>query len=215
MIKARTDDFLIGFDSDVANLVAWNMVDSIDSLAQTAMDGGSNVDFVGQTTEASIVVGNVLTADEVRQKNAELVTLNTRPLSGGNFGAIIHPHQGYDLKGETGDGAWVAPAQYVTVTPLMNNEIGIFAGFRFLESGRVDINDGGGSSTVDTYTSFWYGQDHLGNVESIPPHIVIGPVTDKLRRFATVGWHVYTGYDTIREAGQYKLLTASAMGANS
>ena len=216
-IRARTDDFLVGFDQDVANLVAWNMVDSIDSLAQTAMDGGSNVDFVGNTTEASIFTNDLLTADEVRQKNAELVTSNVRPLAGmgsGNYGAIVHPHQGYDLKGETGDGAWVAPAQYVTVTPLLNNELGIFGGFRFIESPRVDINADGGSGTTDTYTAFFYGQDHLGEVESIPPHIVIGPVTDKLRRFATVGWHTYLGFDTIREASQRKLLSASAIGAN-
>ena len=213
-IRARTDDFLIGFDTDVANLVAWNMVDSIDTLAQTAMDGGSNVDFVNTTLEVSIFTGDLLTADEVRQKNAELVTNNVRPLSGGNLASIIHPHQGYDLKGETGDGAWVAPAQYVTVTPLMNNEIGIFGGFRFLESGRVDINANGGSGNTDVYTSFWYGQDHLGEVESIPPHIVLGPVTDKLRRFATVGWHTYLGFDTIREASQIKMLTASAIGSN-
>jgi len=217
-VKAQVDDFLVGFDQDVANLVAWNMVDSIDSLAQTAMDGGSNVDFVGQTTEASIVVGGVLTADEIRQKHAELMTSNAPFFAGagsGNYAAIIHPHQAYDLKGETGDGAWVAPAQYVTVTPLMNNEMGIFAGFRFIESPRVDINDGGGSSTVDTYTAFFFGSDHLGEIESIPPHIVIGPVTDKLRRFATVGWHTYLGFDTIREASQRKLLSASAIGANS
>jgi N4-gp56 family major capsid protein len=213
-IRAKVDDFLVGFDPDVANLVAWNMVDSIDSLAQTAMDGGSNVDFVGQATEAAIVSTNVLSADETRQKHAELMTDNARPLSGGDFGAIIHPHQGYDLKGETGDGAWVAPAQYVTVTPLMTNEMGRFGGFRFVESPRVDINADGGSSTTDTYTAFFYGQDHLGAVESIPPHVVIGPVTDKLRRFATVGWHTYVGYDTIREASQRKLLSASAIGAN-
>ena len=216
-IKARTDDFLVGFDQDVANLVAWNMVDSIDQLAQTAMDGGSNVDFVGQTTEASIFTDNLLTADEVRQKNAELVTDNVRPLAGmGNaaYGAIIHPHQGYDLKGETGDGAWVAPAQYVTVTPLMTNEMGIFGGFRFIESPRVDIANAAGSGTTDVYTSFFYGQDHLGEIEAIPPNIVIGPVTDKLRRFATVGWHTYLGFDTIREASQRKLLSASVLGSN-
>lgn len=213
-IRAKVDDFLVGFDADVANLIAWNMVDSIDTLAQTAMDGGSNVDFVGQATEAAIVAANVLTADEIRQKHAELAAANARPLSNGTYGAIIHPHQAYDLKGETGDGAWVAPAQYVTVTPLMNNEMGMFGGFRFVESPRVDINTDGGSSTVDTYTAFFYGQDHLGEVESIPPHIVMGPVTDKLMRFQPIGWHAYLGFDTIREASQRKLISASALGAN-
>jgi N4-gp56 family major capsid protein len=136
-------------------------------------------------------------------------------MSGNLYDAIIHPDVAYDLKGETGDGAWVAPAQYVTVAPLQNNETGQFGGFRFIESPRAALVADGGSSTVDLYTSYFFGKDHLGLVESIPGHIVIAPPTDKLQRLPSVGWYAYLGFDTIREAAQRMLKSASSIGANS
>jgi len=213
-IRVRTDTLLIGFDPDAANVVAWNMVDTIDELARTAVDGGSNEDWVGQASEAAITATDILTADEVRQKHAELVANKARPLGNSLYGMISHPHVTYDLKGETGDGAWIAPHQYVDTAAVYNNEVGTFAGFRFLETPRAKLNADGGDSNVDTYTNYAFGSEMLANAESIPPHTVLGPVTDKLKRFQPLGWHTYTGFDTLREASLRRFLCASSIGSN-
>lgn len=214
-IRVRTDDFLIGFDADVANLLAYNMVDSIDALAEAAISGGTNVEFVGQATEGAITAANILTADIIRQKFAELRGASVQPWDMSKYAAVIHPDVSYDLRSETGDGAWIMPAQYVDTATIYSNEFGTFGGFKFLESPRAKLNPDGGSTTVDTYTTYFFGREFLAKVESIPPHMVLGPVTDKLKRLQPLGWHLYAGWDTLREAALQRVLSASSIGANT
>jgi N4-gp56 family major capsid protein len=213
-IRIRTDDYLIGFDSDVASLLAWNLVDTIDALALAAVNGGTNEDYVGQVSEAAITATDIMTADEMRQKNAELRNAAAMPWEGLFYVSIMNPDVSYDLKSETGDGAWVAPHQYVDTKEIYTNEVGTFAGFRVVETPRTTINADGGAGTVDTYSTYFFGREFLAKAESIAPHMVMGPVTDKLMRFQPLGWHFYSGWDTLREASLRRLLSASSIGAN-
>jgi N4-gp56 family major capsid protein len=215
-IRLRTDDFLIGFDADVANLLNYNLVDTIDVLARTAADGGTNVTYSGTTTgESSVTASDDLTVALVRQQRAALRKASVMPWDSSSYAGIIHPDVAYDLKGETGDGSWTAAAQYSEVSRIWNDEIGLFAGIRFVESPRAKLNADGGSGTVDTYTSYFFGQEFLAKAESIPPHMVLGPVTDKLRRFQPLGWHAYVGWDTLREAALRRVISASTIGSNT
>lgn len=190
------------------------MSDSIDVLARQAVDGGTNEDYVGQASEGAITATDIITADELRQKQAELTADSSRPWSGSFYVAVMHPHVTYDLRSEAGDGAWVSPHQYVDTANLYSNEVGTFAGFKILETPRALINTDGGSGTVDTYSNYFFGQEFLAKAESIPAHMVMGPVTDKLMRFQPIGWHFYIGWDTLREASLRRLLSASSIGAN-
>lgn len=215
-LRIRTDDFLIGFDADVANLLNYNMVDTIDRLARNALDGGSNQTIhPDATAETDIIATDDIAVAHVRQKRAELRGDSVMPWDMSSYAAVIHPDVAYDLKAETGDGSWTAASQYSDATRIWNDEIGQYAGFRFIESPRAKVNDGGGSGTVDTYTTYFFGQECLAKAESVPPHMVLGPVTDKLRRFQPLGWHTYAGWDTLREAAIRRLITASTIGANS
>ncbi len=214
-LKVRTDTFLVGFDPDIASIVAYNMADSLDALAQAALDGGGNEDYVGQATEGAITAANKLVASEVRQKRAELRGASVAGVAGDLYVAVIHPDTAYDLKSETGDGAWIAPHQYVDTSNIYNDEIGTFGGFRFIESARATINTDGGASTVDTYTNYFLGAQALAKAEPIPGHIVIGPVVDALMRVRPVGWYSYVGWDTYREAAVQRLLSASSIGDNA
>jgi N4-gp56 family major capsid protein len=213
-IRLRTDNFTIGYDADVANILSWNMVEKIDLLARDALDGGSNEDYVGVSTESFLTASNSLSATEVRQKHAEIRGDSVVPVAGTLYVAVVHPDCAFDLKQETGDAAWVTPNKYVG-TPIFNNELGTFGGFRFIESPRAKINDGGGSTTVDSYTNYFMGAEALAKVESIAPHMVLGPVTDTLKRIQPLGWYFYAGWDTLREAAVRRLLSASTIGANS
>lgn len=215
-IRLRTDDFLIGFDADVANILNYNMVNTLDRLARTAADaGGTEVIHTGATAETDIVAADDITVALTRTQRAALRKGSVMPWEGNSYGGIIHPDVAYDLKSETGDGSWTAAAQYSEAIRIWNDEIGTFAGIRFIESERAKISDGGGSGTVDSYTTYFFGQEFLAKAESIPPHMVLGPVTDKLRRFQPLGWHAYLGYGALRSTALRRLLTASTIGANS
>lgn len=215
-IRIQTDDFLVGFDADVANLLNFNLVDTIDVLARNAADGGSNITYGGsQTTAAGVLAAADLTVALVRQQRAALRKASVMPWDGTSYAAVIHPDVAYDLKSETGDGSWVGSAMYSEVSRIWNDEIGTYAGIRFVESPRALLTADGGSSTVDLYTTYFFGQEFLAKAESIPPHMVLGPVTDKLRRFQPLGWHTYVGYDTLREASLRRVLTSSTIGSNT
>ena len=216
-IRIQTDDFLIGFDADVANLLNYNLVDTIDVLARTAVDGGTNVTWSGTTTgESSIGAADDLTVALVRQSRTKLRKASVMPWDGTNYAGIIHPDVAYDLKSETGDGSWVGTAmRNEEGARIWNDEIGTFANIRFMESPRAKLNADGGTGTVDTYTTYFFGQEFLAKAESIPPHMVLGPVTDKLRRFQPLGWHAYVGWDTLREAALERVISASTIGANT
>lgn len=214
-IRLRTDDFLIGFDAEVAEKLNYNMVNTLDRLARNALDAaGTEVIHTNATAETDIVAADDLTVALVRQQRAALASASVMPWEENAFGGIIHPDVGYDLKSETGDGSWVATSQYSDATRIWNDEIGKFGGIRFQESPRAKVSTDGGSGTVDTYTTYFFGQEALAKAESIPAHMVLGPVTDKLKRFQPLGWHTYVGYGELRSAASRRVITASTIGSN-
>lgn len=212
--RLKADDFLSGWDADVANLLSYNAVNTMESLAEAALTGGTNVVTADGGAENALTGADVITADLVRQRHAELRGDSVMDF-GGLYVAIIHPDVAYDLKSETGDGAWVSPAQYVNTERIYRNEIGSFGGFRFIENARARLTADGGATTTDTYTTYFLGQQAGAKAVSIPLHMVEGPVTDVLRRFFPLGWHTYAGWDTFREAALRRLITASSIGANT
>lgn len=212
--KLRADTMLPAFNADQANIVAYNMARSVDELARDALEGTTNEIIIDGTTEGALTAADVFTADFVRQQQAELVNDNVMPI-GDSYVMIIHPHVAYDLKSETGDGAWVAPSQYVNTEKIWNNEIGKFAGFKFIESNLASITADGGSGTVDTYRAYALGQEALAKAVSIPVGIVPGPVTDYLKRLVPLGWYGYFGHDTFRDEAARVLVSASSIGANT
>lgn len=211
--KLRTDTMLPAFNSDQANIVAFNMALTVDTLARMALDGTTEESYVGQATEAAITASNILTADVVRQEHANIVTANVMPF-GSDYIWVAHPHAAYDLKSETGDGAWIGPAQYVNTEKVFNNEVGKFGGFKFIESTRALLTADAGASAVDTYRNYLIGQEALAKAVSIPVGIVPGPVIDYLKRLVPLGWYGYFGYDTFRDEAARVVISASSMGAN-
>jgi len=212
--KVRSDTMLPGFSADQVNLVAYNMATSLDTVCRLVMDASGTERWIGQTSEAAITATDILTADEVRQEHAAIVGANVMPF-GADYVWVAAPAVTYDLKSETGDGAWIAPAQYVNTDKVYNNEVGKFAGFKFIESNRVTLTADGGSGTVDTYHNYIFGAENTAKAVSTPPKIVQGPVTDYLLRLVPLGWYGYLGYDTFRAEASRLVLCASSIGANT
>jgi len=211
--KVRSDTMLPGFSADQVNLVAYNMATSLDTVCRLVMDASGTERWIGQTSEAAITATDILTADEVRQEHAAIVGANVMPF-GADYVWVAAPAVTYDLKSETGDGAWIAPAQYVNTDKVYNNEVGKFAGFKFIESNRVTLTADGGAGTVDTYHNYIFGAENTAKAVSTPPKIVQGPVTDYLMRLVPLGWYAYLGYDTFRAEASRLVLCASSIGAN-
>jgi N4-gp56 family major capsid protein len=215
-IRVQTNTFLVGFDPDVANIVSYNMLDSLETLAQEAIEAGATTTTVDAGAEGSLTAIDIMTMNKLREQVAILRGANVAPIAGSNYAVIIHPDVSYDLQVATASTDWAAfvQRQPAGADQWFNGEVARAAGLSFIESSRAAINVDGGASNEDVYSTYILGQDALGKAESIPPHIVPGPITDKLRRFMPLGWHAYLDYGVIRSAAARNLLAASSIGAN-
>jgi len=214
-IKVRSTSFALGFDSDVANVVAYNLLDSLETVAEIALTaGGTEAYHSGATGQNQLITGtDVMTMNEIRRQVATARKASVQPFAGERFAAVMNPDVAYDLMIDTATGGWGNFHIRQDNEPWYNGQVGRAAGVDFIESPRARINlTGGTGATDDTYTTYIFGNESFAKAEVIPPHIVPGPVTDKLMRFMPLGWHAYMAYSVLRTASLRRLLTASNLG---
>lgn len=280
---------LADVDPAVANIIAYNMADSIDELAQTALDGGTNVIYGGtQTSQAAITGSDIVTAANIRKAVAKLRSANAVARKGSMYWCGIHPEVSHDLRKETGAGAWRTPHEYVSNENIWAGEIGAFEGAYFIETprlkvtgtgatigtaktitavtisgqvatvaatahgfsigdivllagtsngtattlnatqvitsvatdsftfvtgvtGAVTVTSGTATKKTKVYRTFLAGQQALAEAVAEEPHVVIGPVVDKLMRHRPMGWYGVLGFSRFREEALYRLETGSSI----
>ena len=217
--KVRGTSFL-NVDADAANIVGYNMADSMDKIVSDVANGGSNVTHVGQTSRGAITASDVYTAAEGRKAVAQLRGRSAPGWENGNYMAIIHPDVSYDLRGDTAVTDVIAYQIRQDGAPVRAGSIGTFNGIEYVENSRAGLIADGGSGTVDVYQTLICGRQGLAKAFSRAagfgpePSIVVGPVTDTLRRFNPIGWYHLVGYGRFREECLQRVESASSIGAN-
>lgn len=203
-------------DPAIANIVAYNMANSIDEIVQTELRAGSNVLYGGAaTTTGTVDGGDVITGALVRRVTTALRTNNAIPRVGNAlYGAYIHPEVAYDLKAETGAGAFEDIRKYTDsqVGNLIAGVTGVVHGAYFIESPRM-YNATDGATSTRNFRTLFFGQQALAEATAVEPGIVIGPVTDKLLRYRPLGWYGLLGWKRFREDAIYRLETTSSINA--
>lgn len=227
--KLRATSFL-PVDPIAANAVGYNAGLSIDTIARTAVEAGTNVIYAtGGATDPSsrttINSDDVLAANDVRKVVAQLRKANV-PTIGGSYVGMIHPDVSYDFRSATDAAAWRTPANYVNPQGIYNGEIGMFEGVRFIEAPRAPLfanasDNSGSAGTIDVYGTLIMGRQalakgiSLGGEYGAQPSIVYGTVTDILKRFRPVGWKHFVGYGVFRQEALRRIESASSIGTNS
>ena len=223
----RAESF-VSIDEVQANTVGFNAGRSVDELAKIQLMGGSNVTYsAGATTvtpggRTSITPGDTLRAYDIRY-NVAALKRNNVPGFGGYYISFIHPDVSFDLWNESGNQALIAPHIYSAPEEVFRGEIGAFAGARFIETPTAPLFADAGSSTTDTdvYGTLFVGRQALAKVWAMKdgngptPVVVLGPVTDYLRRFQPLGWKWIGGYGIFRTASVWRQESASSIGQNS
>lgn len=213
----------IPFDPVVANVIGFNAGISLDTIARDVLKAGSNVNYEGQAvSRATVIPTDVLVANNVRLALAKLRDGFVQPING-YYVAYVHPDVAYDLRRETGTPSWRDPHTYSDPADIWNGEVGVFEGFRWIETPRAPVFADAGSSTTlaDVYATLFLGQEALAKAHSMSdgngplPTIVPGPVTDHLRRFVPMGWYWLGAYAVFRQASVRRFEGASSIGANS
>jgi len=61
------------------------------------------------------------------------------------------------------------------------------------------------------YRSYVFGQQALAEASAEEPHVVIGPVIDKLMRFRPIGWYGVLGWNRYREEALFRVESAASI----
>jgi N4-gp56 family major capsid protein len=225
--RARATSF-VPLDRTAVNRVGFSAGLTMDTLASGVMNAGTNVIYAtgGATTptsRATIDADDTLTSHDLRVARATLAGASVRRI-GGAYVGMIHTDVAVDLAEETDAGGWREPHTYGgagSQNEIWNGEIGKYEGIRFIESPRAFVEeDGGAGGTVDAYGTLIFGDEALAKGYSTyegrgaQPIVILGPVTDKLKRLQPVGWHWFGKFGIFRQAALVRIESSSSLGTN-
>ena len=131
---------LADVDPAVANIIAYNLADSIDAVVGTTLTGGTNVIYSGTATNtATIAATSTIDSADIRKAVAKLRANKAKARRGSYYWCGIHPEVSHDLRAESGNLGWnfvhaqTAPA----ADKIWAGEIGDYEGAFFIESSRM------------------------------------------------------------------------------
>ena len=224
----------IDVDRAKAAVIAQNMKQSLDLIARAAFDAEAGAAYItfgaDRTAINTIPDDDTLSAAMVRKTFTTLrssdVPFYEGPEGGNAYVAVSHPHCLHDLKAETGSGSWRNALEYKDSLDngLFTGEVGMFEGFRFIDSTNCQLQadqtagttvSTAAGNTYDVYTNYFVGADAIGKAVGVDAQLVVGPITDTLKRFFPLGWYGLLGYGAIRPESLHKVYTVSSVGANS
>lgn len=216
---------LTDVDPAIANIIAFNAADSMDSVVQTTLRGGSNLiqrkgGTVSYVTNASVstVATTMATTDVFNSAIARLAPVKLRtnkavPRRDGLYWCGIHPEVSHDLRAETGAAAWRDPHNYSAAGNIWAGEIGAYEGAFYIESPRCynAVDAGATDNTVRRFRTYYAGQQALAEAVADEFHVVAGPIVDKLARFRPLGWYGVAGWARYREEALIRAETTSSI----
>lgn len=200
-------------DPAIANIVAYNMADSIDKIVVNVLRGGTNVIYSGSATATSgLTAGDDIEGADLRRAVAKLRAANAVPKDSMLYAAYMHPEVAHDLRAETGGNSFEDIRKYTdpNVGNILNATTGVYGGAYVVETPRAYVATDGVSS-AKVYRTIIAGQQALAEATAVEPGIVIGPVIDKLMRFRPVGWYSLQGWARYREASLYRIESTSSI----
>jgi N4-gp56 family major capsid protein len=286
-------------DPAIADIIAFNMADSIDEVAQNVLRTGTNVIYGDGSSTTTVTSAGTINSSDLRKAVAKLRTNKAVPRVDDLYWCGIHPEVSHDLRAETGSGAWRDAHIYNEsgAGQLWPGAIGVYEGAMYVESPRLYsgvsasgrqyyegastgtgsftntggsagtsgtktitltaattsgtvyggyiisgtgiatgtritfVSDDGKTITVDTnltgtvsgtitfqptvkvYRTIVAGKQALAEAVAEEPHVVIGPVVDKLMRFRPIGWYGVLGFSIYRQESLYRIATASSIAS--
>lgn len=217
---------LTDVDPAIANIIAYNMADSVDRIVQTELRSGTQViqrkagtvSYATNGTVTTPVATTMTNTDTFNSAIARLAPVKLRankavPKKGGLYWAAIHPEVSHDLRAETGAAAWRDPHNYSAAGNIWAGEIGAYEGAFYIESPRCynAVDAGTGDNSVRRFRTYYAGQQALAEAVADEFHVVAGPIVDKLARFRPLGWYGVAGWKIYRNEALIRAETTSSV----
>ena len=187
----------------IANILAYNMADSLDKVVAGVLDSTTQV----------IDAGGPLTGEEIRKAVAKLRGDNVIPRNGTLYTTLMHPDVAFDLRNSEGPNSFEDIRKYGgPENHILQQVIGVYGGTEVIETPRAPIDDkGDGDATTNEYSTFVLGKQALAEAVSVEAHSVLGPVVDRLQRFRPLGWHFIGGWNLYRPEAMWKITSTSTI----
>lgn len=197
-------------DAALADIIAYNAADSIDQVVAGVLTAGTNVIYAGTTatTTNGITAADTISVADIREAVVQLRTNKAVPRIGELYAAYLHPRQSADLRAESGTGGFQELTKYVERTPFVAGAVGVLEGAFIVETPRVPFASNG---TTNVYKAVVAGREALAEAMAQDITTVIGPEIDALRRFRTIGWYYFGGFNRLREAALYRIESAASI----
>ena len=201
-------------DSALADIIAYNAADSIDAVVASVLTSGTNIIYGGNTATSynTITSAATISVSDIRQAVTELRTNKALPRIGELYAAYLHPRQTADLRAETGTGGFQALTQYTDRTPFVAGAVGVIEGAFVVETPRVPYAANTQSPAVNVYKAVVAGREALAEAQGQDISTVVGPQIDALRRYHTIGWYYFGGFNLLRTAALYQINSAATNG---
>lgn len=185
---------MIPLDPIAAERVGRNMGATLERLAFNAslVASGINNDGTAGGVPASVTVTGV-PSDTLRAASEYFKTRSVEPFADGLYRAVLSPAAETALRKEADAAGW----RYWQINQnadggtgsIAAGYVGTYEGFRIYVSTLVGATGG-----------IFYGADGLAMAHSTAPGfgpmpgVVVSPVVDRLRRFASIGWYFLGGF---------------------
>jgi N4-gp56 family major capsid protein len=200
-------------DTALADIIAYNAADSIDAVVASVLTSGTNIIYAGTATTTNTITSSMLiSVSDIRQAVTELRTNKALPRIGELYAAYLHPRQTADLRAETGTGGFQELSKYTDRTPFVAGAVGVIEGAFVVETPRVPFAANTASPAVNVYKAVVAGREALAEAQGQDISTVIGPQIDALRRFHTIGWYYFGGFNLLRTAALYQIQSAATNG---
>lgn len=213
---------LSDIDPAIADLVAYNMVDSLDRQIMAIAAAGTNV--IRENAGKMVINGGTTAAvsytsgDFFKSRDARAVVAGMRnraalPREGELYVGYINPDVSFDLRSESDLAAWRPPHEYSAAGNIWNGAIGAYEGTMWIETPRtVSAQDGAGTTTKTTvHRTLVFARQALAEAVAEEPGIRFGPTVDRLMRFKSVGWYGVLGWSRYREEALARIETSSSL----
>ena len=141
-------------DPAIADMLAFNMADSMDKVAMAKLITGTNVIYGGAiTSTATIAAASTLTGANIRKAVSRLRKNKAVPREGSLYWCGIHPEVSHDLRSESGSIGWRDMHAYSgeANANVWAGTIGTYEGAFFVETPRMyNAKDGADQTALAT-----------------------------------------------------------------
>ncbi len=168
---------LADVDPAIANIIAYNLADSIDAIAMTTLRSGTNNIYAGDATSvATVDAADTIDSADIRKSVAKLRGNKAKARRGSYYWTGIHPDVSHDLRAESGNLGWnfvhaqTAPA----ADKIWAGEIGDYEGSFFVESPRLYSAKTGADQTALATTAVTVAGTSAGFTFGVASSSVIG-----------------------------------------